>query len=356
MNSTKHPIVRAIDVGYGNTKYVASHTHGQPIVCSLFPSLAPQAAATGDLGSGVFARRNTVPILIKGVRYEVGRDSELAQDASYGRVLDGDYSMSDTYLALLRGALHYMAQPVIDMLVLGLPVNYYDQFAERLAERMTGAHTIPDFRADDPTTARPIEVLVKHVRVVPQPIGAFLDYSTGNGSYDRMRSQLNLLIDPGYFTVDWVVSKGVKMVNSRSGSHSGGMSSILRQIADQLAPVIGAPLSDLSELDSALRDGRNPHFFGQEFTGWSEFVAMGREKARQSMQVLAAKVGNGVDIQNIILAGGGAEFFLDVVREKFPKHNVTVAKNPVFANVRGFQLAGTQFMQQAAVEAQRAPK
>lgn len=352
----QHPVVRAIDVGYGNVKYVASHSKGMPIACSLFPSLAPQAAANGDLGSGVFARRNTVPITIGGLRYEVGRDAELAQDMSYGRVLDGDYSMSDTYLALLRGALYYMRQPVIDMLVLGLPVSYYDQFAERLAERVIGKHSIPDFRAEDPNTAPVIEVEVKNVRVIPQPIGAFMDHSTGNGQYNRMRTQMNLLIDPGYFTLDWVVAKGVKMINSRSGSHNGGMSAILRQIAEQIAPVIETPQIDVAILDRALSEGCNPFFYSQEFTDWPKYVAVGKEKARQALQALATKVGSGVDIQNIILAGGGATFFLDVVKEKFPKHTVIVAENPVYANVRGFQLAGTQFMQQAAFSAERAAK
>ena len=37
----------------------------------------------------------------------------------------------------------------------------------------------------------------------------------------------------------------------------------------------------------------------------------------------------------VILAGGGAEFFKDVLDEKFPKHKIITAHDPVFANVRG---------------------
>lgn len=341
-----NPVVRAIDVGYGNTKYVVAHTKGQPITCSLFPSVAPQANAIGDLGNGVFQRRNTVTLDIGGVRYEVGKDAELAQDASFGRVLDVDYSMSDTYMALLRGALYYMGEPTIDMLVLGLPVNLHDQFADKLMARALGKHKVPAFDAEDPSSAPQVTVEVKAVRVIPQPIGAFLDYSIRTKAYNRMRNEMNLLIDPGYFTLDWVVSKGVKMINARSGAHSGGMSSLLRAMAEQISHRIGSPITDLSLIDSAIREHRNPHFFGKEFTEFPEFLATGKEKARQFVSVMANKVGTGVDIQNIVVAGGGAEFFLDVVQEKFPRHELVICDDPIYSNVRGFQLAGTQFMGQ----------
>lgn len=54
------PIVRAIDVGYGNTKFVQFHAQGGEIACSLFPSIAPQASSGADLTGGVFQRRNTI--------------------------------------------------------------------------------------------------------------------------------------------------------------------------------------------------------------------------------------------------------------------------------------------------------
>ena len=53
-------IVRAIDVGYGNTKFVDQHDHGSDIVCSLFPSVAPQTSAGPELSGGVIQRLNTV--------------------------------------------------------------------------------------------------------------------------------------------------------------------------------------------------------------------------------------------------------------------------------------------------------
>lgn len=352
VDSTK-PIVRAIDVGYGNTKFVSYHrAETNEIQCSLFPSIAPHASATDDLAGGVFQRRNTVRIQVGGVVYEVGKDARLAQDASYSRTLTSDYSMSDPYLAMVRGAIFYMAVPRIDLLVVGLPVNTVDVYGDQLKARLIGVHTLPEVVDGEPT-GKTYDVEVKDVRVVAQPIGGFFDYSISNNLYGRMRNQMNLLIDPGYFTLDWLVAAGVKTVSPRSGAHSGGMSAVLGAIAEAIGKKLGTQINDVTSIDDALRTGTNPRFFGQEFD-MSDYLNIGKEKARQFVRTLAGKVGNkGVDIDNIILAGGGAEFFKDIIAESFPHHELVITKDAVFANVRGFQLAGAQWVNQEAFSTKR---
>ena len=48
-------------------------------------------------------------------------------------------------------------------------------------------------------------------------------------------------------------------------------------------------------------------------------------------------------LQNIILVGGGAFLFRKAVKAAFPKHRIHEVKEPMFANVRGFQLAGQNY-------------
>ena len=48
-------------------------------------------------------------------------------------------------------------------------------------------------------------------------------------------------------------------------------------------------------------------------------------------------------LQNIILVGGGAFLFKKAVKAAFPKHRIHEVKEPLFANVRGFQLAGQNY-------------
>jgi len=61
---TTSQAVRAIDVGFGNTKFVLNPA-ASGIQCSLFPSLAP-LATNDDLTGGVLQKRNTVVVEVNG--------------------------------------------------------------------------------------------------------------------------------------------------------------------------------------------------------------------------------------------------------------------------------------------------
>jgi len=332
------PIVRAIDVGYGNTKFTVLRQGPGEIHCGVFPSIAPQASSMPDLAGDLLQRRNTAVVEVNGVRFEVGTDAMLAKDASYGRTLDEAYCSTDAYLALVRGAIYYMGVDKIDVLVVGLPVSTHSEKQRELEQRLVGDHAIPCPRKPGSEHKDKI-VHVGHVTALPQPIGAFFDFSIQEGRFKRMRNELNLVIDPGYFTLDWVVAQGTKIVNARSGAHNGGMSSILATVGEAMSRDIGARISDYTRIDDALRSGTNPRFNGKEYT-LDKYLPLGNEKARQHLAVMMTKVGDPTDIDNILLAGGGAEFYRDLVAEKFPLHQIHITPDPVFANVRGFQFAG----------------
>jgi plasmid segregation protein ParM len=104
-------------------------------------------------------------------------------------------------------------------------------------------------------------------------------------------------------------------------------------------------LNSYSAIDDALRLGTPARFFGKDFD-LTPFLGLGKEKARQFVSALASKVGVPNDIDNILLSGGGASFFLEALQERFPRHQITFADEPVFANVRGFQRAGEQWARQ----------
>ena len=117
------PVVRAIDIGFGNTKYVAAAV-GEKIDCAHFPSLAFHSTRdkSNDLIGG---RRRTVAIPLDDMFYEVGPDVELAANRFRARQLHDNYVDTREYRALARGALHYMKQETIDLLVVGLPVAQF---------------------------------------------------------------------------------------------------------------------------------------------------------------------------------------------------------------------------------------
>ena len=340
-----NPVVRSVDVGYGNVKFVTGHQRGQEVICSLFPSVAPQASGAPDLGAGVLQKFNTVVVEVNGVKFEVGKDAEHVQDASFGRVLDRAYPTTDTYMALLRGALYYMGEPEIESLVLGLPVNTLDDFKAHLEKAVPGVHAVPNIRRNVDAKADPVlKVNVKSVRVFPQPLGAFFDHAIRKQLFNQMKAQTNLIVDVGYFTVDWLMTHGLKTIKPRSGAHSGGMSAILAAIGEAMGRDHKTQITSHHRLDEAIRGGSNKlRIFGKE-EDISRYMPIGKAKAREFLSIMVNKVGDGADIDNIILSGGGSSFFLDLMQERFPKHEIVIAKDPVFANVRGFQLAGEEML------------
>ena len=55
-------------------------------------------------------------------------------------------------------------------------------------------------------------------------------------------------------------------------------------------------------------------------------------------------VQDGSDIDNFVLAGGAAFFYRGELQKAFPKHRILQVDEPLFANVRGFQIAGMEIM------------
>ena len=327
-------IVRAIDIGYGNTKFSTSHEPGKDISCKMFPSLAPQATSS-DLGAGMLARRNTVQVSVNGVAYEVGADVELAQSGmARNRNLLTDYCRSDAYMALLKGALFNMNVLQVDLLVLGLPVSTYGQFKQELMERIVGVHDCAGRKVN-----------VKNVRVYPQPLGGFFDFAIRSRMFQQMSEETNLLIDPGFYTLDWLVTNGLKTVDARSGAaNDGGMGSILKVVAMAIAKDLDVDESELGEvarIDAALRGVTPLRMYGQA-VDVSKYKAIGIAKAAESINQLGHVVGRSADIGNIVLVGGGSYFYEEPLKARFPKHKIAIAHEPVYANARGFQLIGEQ--------------
>lgn len=324
------PIVRALDVGFGATKFVLNHVRGLPMECAKFPSLAPQAAKA-ELGGSYLRRRNTVVIDVNGRRYEVGTDIDSALGTYYTRAVDPDYTDSAEYLALARGALDYMGAEKIDLLVVGLPVSNLPHKRERLEARLTGIHPISRGT-----------VHVRRVITLAQPLGGFIAYMVENRQMQWAEGHVNLIIDPGYFTFDWVVANGLTPNDTRSGSANGGVAAIIRHIAEAVSAQLGKVYDNPLGIERALETGQPLTVFGRQLP-LSRFVnANSLHPAEEAVAAMISRMGVGTDIENIVLVGGGANMYLPYIERRFPDHRIHVVDRPDFANVRGFQYAGEE--------------
>jgi plasmid segregation protein ParM len=336
MNTVKK--IRAVDVGYGNTKYVntTAETH-EHIHCGLFPSIV-SVCSGHDLSDGVIAKRNTVRVIVGDNKYEVGPDAELALRTHSSRVLHNNFAETPEYLALLRGALTYMQLSQIDLLVVGLPVSWLTAKSSALKSSLQGVHPIDHEEF----------VHVEKVLVLAQPVGGLIYHTLSTGTYARLRESRSLVIDPGFFTVDWLVVDGIQPIVNRCGSHPGGTSAVLRKLAESLSQEQLIDLNDLQLLDRALRTGVL-NLFGRQ-VHLTKHLNAARHVTDEVVNAMTNSVGDGHDIDLIVLVGGGAEFYRPAISRRFPRHHVHVVPDAVFANVRGFQIAGEEVMRRMVAE------
>ena len=325
------PIVRALDVGFGQTKLVSS-VDGSEIRCAHFPSVAypTESDETTDPMGG---RRKTVGIPIDGLIYEGGPDVHLAADIFNAKQMHERYSETPEYLAMLRGALHYMKLERIGLLVVGLPVAAFKAKKRAALERLVlGKHDV----------SRGKTVRVERARVVPQPQGALMYYGHVHNRVAEIRKERSLIIDPGARTFDWLVTQGMQLVEKKSHSVNRGMFDVLQAIASGISKATGTQFREYDLIDHALRGGKNPVIFQQEYD-LSKHLPLARKIAEQAIGEMLHYVGDASDIKNIILVGGGAFFFKKAIKEAFPKHRIHELKDALYANVKGFQLAGVEY-------------
>lgn len=323
------PIVRAVDVGFGNVKYTtASSQEERGMGARLFPSLvAPPAAVTAgaDLISG---RRATVMVQVDGATFEVGPDVERVIGTRDSRVLHRDYTGTAEYKALLLGSLTYMGVEAIDLLVLGLPVNAPKEKYAVVRERFIGELEVANGR----------RVAVRDVEVIAQPMGSFLAYAWDHGLLGRIRDQNTLIIDVGFFTLDWVVMRGSEPSSARTGGYDAGVSEVLRRVNEAVKSELQCDDVSINRLDQGLRDGRI-RLYGREYP-MSRFLPAAAGAISEGLNAMLGKIGSSDDIDAIYLSGGGAALYAEAVRRAFPKHEVRTVGDAIYSNVRGFQVFG----------------
>ncbi|RCW72404.1 plasmid segregation protein ParM [Pseudorhodoferax soli] len=333
-------VVRSIDVGFGNTKFVVGHSD-KDIKCACFPSLAYTSAKDPSVRPSA-ERRRTVAVPIDGLYYEVGPDVHLAADNFRATQLHDQYVETPEYLALARGALSYMKVDVIDLLMVGLPVSSFQARKGFLERLMTGVHALGGGKT----------VEVRRAVALAQPQGALVYYTAAYHKQRTIEHEQSLIVDPGSRTFDWLLSRGMRLVLKVSNSVNRGMSDVLKTIAQEISSEIGRPYSDLPAIDTALRTGK-PLLIYQKPFDLTPILPTARAVARGAVSSMMEWVTEDYSIQNVILVGGGAFMFKDAIKAAFPNHKIQVVREPMHANVKGFQIAGSNLMEAESQESRR---
>lgn len=340
--------VRAIDVGYFSTKLSLGRVigpGGMSVATHIFPSLAPRLPAGMSPKSALNNRPDGTVVNVDGVDYFVGRDAVLYSSGREPREVLPDYCLSDKYMALVRGAFHYMAKHegnpaelVIRHLVVGLPLSTYAEYQPRLQARLLqGDHLLPD--PAHPESLR--RVTVERVSVIVQPQGALVNFSLYNSSvFDEGR--WSLVVDAGGGTLDWFLTRGRQPNWQRSGAYSKSMLACSYAVSDRINPTWRDNYEIIDRIDTALRTRAESFTTGAKTYSLAEHQPAIDAVLKESVAKMIAKVESLDNLDRVLFTGGGAPLFYDFMKRTYPGRAdlMHMDIDPVFANVRGFQVAG----------------
>lgn len=335
-----------LDLGYGNVK-LSAHLAGESELRELIMPIGavPLEQAPKKLTGG-YDTRDGVVVSIDGVRWLAGVEPSHLQ--GFVRPTHENYPSTNEYKALMIGALAKAGIREVDMLYTGIPVAHYygpggAAQRTRISNTMTGQHWV------DSTTS----IRVKATTVVPQAAGAFMDVLARTPDLKPSKGSPSLVVDVGYYSVDWVRVVDSAVKDSSSGSSTNATSILLEQAAKLIAQKYGRPISP-GRLEAAFRSNETKVDWGQitlDVVEWLELAAA--EITPKVFSGIAAMQRQEVDFPNlIILTGGGCSLYKKAAEDAFPHSRVVLSREPVMANARGFQFLASH--KQAALHREHA--
>lgn len=348
--------ILAVDVGYGHVKWVALHDGGE-VKRGMFPSVAPITTRERTAEAIGMSNLRAVTVGIGINNYVIGRDAYLEADASYSRSRLADYSQTDGYHALMLGALSLSGMRDVDQLVIGLPLSTLPTYHAKLQERYTGEHAIGATHAK-----RKVEVNVRQVNVSSQPAGAMVQAVS---TRPELRKTTNLVIDMGYYTMDFLMCEGLRPYYTRSGAIQGGMSAYydhLGHLVIEKLTAAGLPSNngvDHFRLEEALGNAKLTNAglaecqlrVGSKMLDISDCVQRAQTKLTEYVDRMVTTLGGGSLelVSSIVMAGGGGRIISPAVKARIgDSHEYLDLDQSQFAIANGYALFGAAAAKRAA--------
>lgn len=342
------PTIATIEIGFGTTTIVKAE--GCDYEIRTFPSIPVKINTDVKLGEGVLDSRRVITVEVDGLTYEVGEDVACSLASRSFRQLSAEgFIESVRYKTLLLGSLKMIGVEHIDVLVLGLPVSMLYR-KDELINLATGIHDLGEF-----------SVKVDKVLVFEQPLGALLSYirSGGNDRFKDIQGKNILTVDPGYLTLDWLCTSGLKPNRNRSGACDSGMSKVLSAVAESLKSQFMQnnafrKMKDINHelVDQAFISGKLKLFgMAMDFPINTEphFDVNSAINAitTDAVSTVVNNVGDGQDLDLILISGGPAAVYFPAVKAAFPYHSIEIVDGTLTAVARGLQTAGEQWLRAA---------
>jgi len=318
--------VLAIDIGYSNLKVVWGDVGSNPQSWIAPSGCGPREtlseSVSGSGGHGI------IQVLIGGRPWVAGVGHSLIESSV--RELHADYPSTEVWEALFKAALRMAGRERVDLLVTGLPVSQHQDPAqrERLKQSLTGSHQVtPNF-----------QVTVNRVAVLSQPTGTYLDaVATRPDLLDLFENGRTVVLDPGFFSTDWLVIDRGRVNKASSGTSLNAMSVLIERVVASLKEATGAVIGH-DRIEDALRLGQDQILVYGQWTSLKPHL----DNAEQSVadaamtELRRAMRGDASAVDVVLITGGGANHYAAAAAQVFPYSRVVIPNAPELANARGF--------------------
>lgn len=336
---SKRPYVFGLDIGYSNLKTTDGFVSAEEGFTDAITSVRPVASAPvrDCITSDNDTADERVPVEVNGEPWYACIEPNLIRRDR--RQLNYDYMQTDQYEAAFKAALLSARDNTIDVLVTGLPVSQAknSEAVARIRALMEGEHQVAAKRT----------VTVKKVVVRPQPSAAFVRMVYEHSADEKMSRLIQhgqvVVVDPGFFSVDWVTVKNGGLVKETSGTSILAMYRVIEETAETLCREYGAGQSIRKDLERAIRSGQKDVIANGEFVEFAPFLEQASRNtatyALNEMKSDMALQDNVADI--LVLTGGGASLYEEEARKILSNcRHVITFDNPVTAIAEGYWLIG----------------
>jgi plasmid segregation protein ParM len=305
-----------LDIGHSAVKVAVSDSKGKRNAF-IIPTALCQAFKISDEAEAERAARETVRV--GNVDYFIGETAVIQGGINVTSGLSEDWVSTPEHTALMIGAFKKAKEFAgVDQpkLVLGLPTHLYSRQREKLREIASNALPVND------------------VRVVPQPMGPYFEamFDEKGVPASAVNEESWGVVEIGYFTTDFMLMMNGRWVEKASGTCSGA-----RVAAEHLQRILSenGVTADLPECEEALRKKYIRNFTSKIDVTKEVNEAVGIlaneviDHATRLMEPYARR------LDGVIVAGGGADFMFDKIKERWP--HATSPQNPRFSVAEGMR-------------------
>lgn len=330
-----------VDLGYGFVKA----TNGKNEF--VFPSVVgPARELIGSEFSMFASGLDNLSITVDDQTFFVG-ELAIRQSEAAARTLDVHRLNDPSSRILMLTALSLLTQWEEESfsVVTGVPSAFYAHATESWLRMFEGTYRL---QFSDGNEVKEKRVRVERMRVVPQPLGTIYDVTldqAGNVADVDLSQRMIGVVDVGFKTTDFAVTRGMEYIDRLSGSITTGLSTAYGVIADKVLGEYRIHRAN-HEMDEIVQRGQ------LRVAGQIQDIGHIR---RDAFELVAERVltqlesiWNYRDLDVILVTGGGGAALADLLVNRFG--NARLVDDAQMANVRGYaKLAANLFKSSAMV-------